>query len=290
MTAPTISIVTPSYNQGQFLEEAIQSVLSQDYPNLEYVVMDGGSTDASVDIIRKYESKLTYWRSAPDGGQYDAINQGFARTTGEIMAWLNSDDAYLPWTLSVVGNVFSALPEVGWITTLYPLQWDRRGRAVECGRRDGYSRHAFFRGRYVPLFSQCPEGCIQQESTFWRRSLWEQTGARVDASLRLAGDFELWARFFRCVELYGVNTPLGGFRIHPAQKTAQHLEAYSREAERVLREFRGRFDRPIESIAVRLSRQINWPRSLRRAAAKCRLCEERNVCVNQNGRWYIQTL
>ena len=103
---PRISIVTPSCNQGRFLEETIRSVLLQGYPNLEYVIIDGGSSDGSVDIIRKYESQLAYWDSRPDSGMYYAINEGFAHSTGDIMAWLNSDDMYTPWSLRVVGEIF----------------------------------------------------------------------------------------------------------------------------------------------------------------------------------------
>src|SRR5215469_5586779 len=95
---PKISIVTPSFNQAEFLEETIRSVLDQNYPNLEYVVVDGGSTDGSVDIIKKYAHRLAWWVSEPDDGQYAAINKGFKHSSGEIMAWINSDDKYLPWT------------------------------------------------------------------------------------------------------------------------------------------------------------------------------------------------
>src|SRR5215212_7784658 len=115
---PRISIVTPSFNQGRFLRETMQSVLGQGYPNLEYVVIDGGSTDESVDIIRGHEQQLAAWVSEKDAGQYDAINKGFARTSGEVMAWLNSDDKYTPWALPVVGEIFAQLPEVKWLTTL----------------------------------------------------------------------------------------------------------------------------------------------------------------------------
>src|SRR6267154_2378048 len=97
---PRISIVTPSFNQGSYLEETIRSVLDQNYPNLEYVVVDGGSTDRSVEILQRYADRLAWWSSEPDGGQYAAINKGFKHTSGEIMAWINSDDKYLPWTFS----------------------------------------------------------------------------------------------------------------------------------------------------------------------------------------------
>src|SRR5258706_10000369 len=109
------------------------------------------------------------------------------------MARLNGDDKYLPWTFSVVAEVFAQFPEIEWVTTRWPLRWDKRGRAVRCAARAGYSRDGFFRGEYLPGDGR---PVIQQESTFWRRSLWELAGARIDTSFPLGGDFELWARFF----------------------------------------------------------------------------------------------
>ena len=109
MKYPKISIVTPSFNQAEFLEQTICSVLNQNYPNLEYIIIDGGSTDGSVEIIKKYADKFTYWVSEKDNGQYDAINKGFSHTTGDIMGWINSSDIYYPWTLSMIAEIFEKI-------------------------------------------------------------------------------------------------------------------------------------------------------------------------------------
>jgi glycosyltransferase involved in cell wall biosynthesis len=246
--ALSISIVTPSFNQAPYLEAAMTSVFSQRYPALEYVVMDGGSTDGSVEIIRRHAAQLAHWSSAPDGGHYAAVNAGFARTNGAIMGWLNSDDQYLPWTFSVVSEVFAQLPEVEWVTTRWPLRWDRRGRAVRCADRGGYAREAFFRGAYVPGDGR---PVIQQESTFWRRSLWERAGGRLDPDFALGGDFELWARFFKQAELCAIDTPLGGFRMHGAQRSAQQREQYDRDVQRALQLHGGRCPSPLTRLFSR---------------------------------------
>jgi glycosyltransferase involved in cell wall biosynthesis len=237
---PSISIVTPSYNQGRFLDACMRSILDQGYPGLEYVVVDGGSVDGSAEVIRGHEDRLAWWVIEPDEGQYDAINKGFAKTSGEVMAWLNSDDLYMPWSLAVVGEVFAAFPQVEWITTAYPLAFDERGRAVECRYVPAHHRDAFLRGHDMvgPAFNT---GYIQQESTFWRRSLWERAGGSMDTSYRLAADFELWARFFGEAELFTVHALLGGFRTHGEQKTAgSRLHDYGAEAVRALRRHGGR--------------------------------------------------
>ena len=257
--APRISVVTPSFNQGAFLEETLRSVLDPGYPNLEYIVMDGGSTDASANIIRKHASRITYWVSEKDQGQYGAINKGFARSTGEIMAWLNSDDKYLPWTLSIAGEIFASRPEVEWISSCYPLFWDEAGRAVSCGYFDGFHRAAFFRGEYMSDMPWPTRSWIMQEATFWRRSLWERAGGRLDPNVEIAADFELWARFYGHAELYGVGVPLAGFRHHHTQKTAGQIETYRREAEDILRRHGGKPPSPLRSWWLRKRfRLLTW--------------------------------
>jgi len=233
---PKITVVTPSYNQGRFLEETIVSILDQKYPNLEYIIIDGGSQDNSVEVIRKYEKHLAYWVSEKDGGQYDAINKGFSRATGEVMAWLNSDDKYFPWTLHVVGELFGRFAPVEWATTLYPLCLDENGHAATCRHVDGFTRFGFMSGENLPGGDWYSREYIQQEGTFWRKSLWERSGGKVNSDLKLAGDFELWARFFSKggAELHGVAVPLGGFRFQQNQKTSQQMDLYLREAHEAL--------------------------------------------------------
>jgi GT2 family glycosyltransferase len=233
--ALTFSIVTPSFNQARFLEVALRSVLDQKIERLEYVVMDGGSTDGSAEIIQRHASRLAHWQSERDAGQYDAITRGFARTKGDILGWLNSDDIYCPWAFAVVEEIFEALPEVQWLTTTTQIRWDAEGRAVRTLRVPGYNRDGFRRGEYLPAPGQFALGWIQQESTFWRRSLWEKAGGQIGAGYPLAGDFELWARFYQHAELYAVETPLGGFRFHGDQKTGSGREVYIAEAERAFR-------------------------------------------------------
>ena len=203
---PRIALVTPVFNSGKYVEATIRSVLAQGYPNLDYFIVDGGSTDGTLDVIRKYEDQISGWISEPDRGMYDAINKGFARTSGEVMGWISATDMLQPGGLAVVGSVFRDLPQVEWITGRRTA-YDEEGKTVRVDPVMHWSRLQFLLGG--------SSRHIQQESTYWRRSLWEKAGAHVDASRRSAGDFELWVRFFRHAPLYSVNALIGGFREHP---------------------------------------------------------------------------
>ncbi|WP_445241047.1 glycosyltransferase [Microcoleus vaginatus] len=228
---PKISIVTPSFNQGEYLEECIDSVLSQGYPNLEYVIMDGGSTDGSVEIIKKYEKHLNYWQSQPDGGQYAGINQGFAKTNGEIMAWINSDDKYHPDAFLKVAAAFNKYPQMEWLMGR-PNAWD------------GLNGNAQFIAEYEPqwsrefLLGKTWKSCgqwIQQESTFWKRCLWNKAGGQLQLDPPMVtADFELWVRFSRHAQLYFIDTLLGGARWHEKQRSRVFWERCMEEIDEVL--------------------------------------------------------
>jgi hypothetical protein len=202
-------------------------VLSQDYPNLEYIVMDGGSTDNSKEVIEKYAKDLSYWQSKPDKGQYFAIEDGFNRGTGEIMAWLNSDDKYHPGALWRVADVFTACKYVHWITGR-PTAWSSSGQMLWVSKDlPVWTLESLQREQGRELFPQ-------QESTFWRGSLWKEAGAYLATDLKLAADFELWIRFFRFAQLYTVDALLGGYREHGDQKGHTQKKEYIDEVHAVV--------------------------------------------------------
>ncbi|PXY44077.1 glycosyltransferase family 2 protein [Flavobacterium hydrophilum] len=220
MNYPKISIVTPNFNGGQYLEETIKSVLSQNYPDLEYIIIDGGSTDNSVDIIKKYESQLTYWVSEPDKGLYEAIQKGFDKSTGQIMAWINSDDVYHPKAFFTVAEIFN-LEGVNWLQGV-PSTLDEMGRTIAVGKVKRWSKLNYYLGSFH---------WIQQESVFWRRSLWDMSGSKLDTEMKYASDLELWIRFFRHEKLFVTNALLAGFRIRSKnQLSLDYKEAYFEEA------------------------------------------------------------
>jgi glycosyltransferase involved in cell wall biosynthesis len=221
---PKISLVTPVFNSAKYVEATIHSILAQNYPNLEYFIIDGGSTDGTIDIIRKYESRISGWISEPDKGMYDAINKGFTRTSGEIMGWISATDKLHPGGLAVVGTVFSKFAGVEWITGRRTV-FNEEGELTRVDPVMRWSRYSFLLG--------ASQRHIQQESTYWRRSLWERAGNRVDASRRSAGDFELWVRFFRHARLYTVDALIGGFRVHADSDSLANLHRFNNLCDKI---------------------------------------------------------
>lgn len=238
---PKISIVTPNYNRGEFLESTILSVLSQGYPNLEYIIIDDGSTDNSVEIIKKYENRIAFWRTRPNRGQTYSINEGFSHATGEIMAWLNSDDMYLPWTFSFVAEIFSSHWDVNWLVG-NSSWWDVYDRlAVSAPVYKNI--YDYLLGRYK---------WIQQESVFWRRALWEKAGARLNEHYKYAMDCELWCRFFLLDQLWHADCILGGFRYHGSNRSHLYEKIFTKEISTAISELQercpGKVQKNLDSI------------------------------------------
>jgi glycosyltransferase involved in cell wall biosynthesis len=216
--------VTAVYNGENYLEATIRSILAQGYPNLEYIIVNDGSTDGTVDIIRKYEAHLAKWIDQSNQGLYAALNAGFSRTTGEILGWLNSSDMLQTHGLFVVGNVFSSFAEVEWITGR-PTLIGEEGWPCVAKELRRWSRYRFLAGANQH---------IQQESTFWRRSLWERAGGGLSTEFRAEGDFELWVRFFRYAKLYTVDALIGGWRNHTDSLSHSSMKRYDGNCDAII--------------------------------------------------------
>jgi glycosyltransferase involved in cell wall biosynthesis len=202
-----VTIVTPSFNQAQFLEATILSVLNQDYPTIEYFVMDGGSTDGSLEIIKKYTHRLAGWVSEKDQGQTDAINKGFARAHGEILAWLNSDDTYEPGAVSKAVEYFHDHPEVGLVY----------------GESNFINEQGQIIGRFPAAqtnYQRLKRGYVHipQQSAFFRANLWHQVGP-LDSSFYFAMDYDLWVRLARIAPIQHIPQVWANFRLHSTGKS-----------------------------------------------------------------------
>ncbi len=205
--SPLVTIVTPSFNQARFLEATIESVLSQGYPSLEYIIVDGGSTDGSLEIIKRYESRLAWWTSEKDRGQTDAINKGLAHAKGSILAWLNSDDTYLPGAVAAAAAYLGANPGIG-------LVYGDANYINEAGRVVGrfpaaQTDQRKLRQGYVH---------IPQQAAFFRADLWRSVGP-LDPSYYFAMDYDLWVRISKKAEVKYLHQAWANFRLHEAGKT-----------------------------------------------------------------------
>lgn len=216
-----VSIVTPSFNQASYLEQTIRSVLDQDYADIEYLVIDGGSTDGSVDIIKKYASRIAYWVSEKDSGQGDAINKGMARSKGDIVAWLNSDDYYLPGAVTAAVKALEQNPEV---VLVYAdmLAVDENGQTFNT-----------LRYRQLTLEDLLSFQIIGQPAVFMRRDAFERGGG-LDISYHLLLDHHLWIRIACLGKIFHVTQTWAAARYHPAAKNRAQAAAFGREAFRVL--------------------------------------------------------
>ena len=222
---PKVSIVMPSFNQARFLEDSIKSVLAQDYPHIEFILVDGGSKDNSLEIIRRYQEHFAWWVSEKDKGHADGLNKGFAHATGQILAWLNSDDTYFPGAISEAAAFLVEHPEVGMVYSDCDLI-DDEGRNIGkfASRQTDY--HRLLRGSVH----------IPQATTFFRADLWRQVGP-LDLSLFFSFDYDLWVRLAKVSELRYVPRRWASFRMHERGKSVVNddqcypdmLRVYQRE-------------------------------------------------------------
>jgi glycosyltransferase involved in cell wall biosynthesis len=220
--SPRVTIVTPSYNQAEFLEETLRSVLLQNYPNLEYIVIDGGSTDGSTDIIRRYERHLAYWTSEKDAGAADAISKGFQRASGSILAYLNSDDPYMPGALHAVVRAFQEQPQCD--VVFGNTYWtDPQGNILAERRQTPFWPASYLYGG----------SDLQQPSTFWKREVFVRAGG-MNPDYLTAFDTDLFFRLIACkAQFRHLRQFLSSFRIHPESKSSTLIERRTLELERI---------------------------------------------------------
>lgn len=210
-----------------WVQETVQSVLSQQYPELEYIVVDGLSTDGTREYLESQRRHFAWYTSEPDDGQYAAIVKGMQRASGDILGWINGDDVLMPWTLRVVARIFREFPEVEWITGI-PAYLNAASECflvapVAASYPRSYIANGWFREGVL--------GYLMQENMFWRRSLWERSGG-LDLHWRWAGDFDLWVRFAQHAELTAVATPLAAFRVRGQDNRSRQGTAYRDEVDR----------------------------------------------------------
>jgi glycosyltransferase involved in cell wall biosynthesis len=274
---PLVSIVTPSFNQGRFLEATIQSVLAQDYPRVEYLVIDGGSTDDSVAVIRQYVDRLAYWHSQPDRGQAHAVNQGLGRATGDILGWLNSDDLLAPGTVQKAVRVFQSQPEID-------VVYGRLARIDDAGRpvptpvlpKDRVEFGLNF------VIGEC---IVNQPGAFWRRRIMERVGL-LDERLNYSLDYEYWIRMALAGATFKRLDPVvASFRLSQGSKTVGQTAAHAVEQLRTLDEILELPDlaQRLSLTAGQLERQARRARSriaLRAAFGYAKLGDWR-----MTGRW-----
>lgn len=238
---PKISIITPSFNQGAFVEQTIKSVLNQSYQNIEYIVIDGGSSDGTPEVIQRYADRLAYWVSEKDNGQTDALNKGFRRASGDVVAYLNSDDLYEPEALCRVAQEFRQNRDCRWMAgdcVFFNADGEQLMRPTIPETRWPWLRH----------------WVISQPSVFWRRSLFDEYGF-FDERLHFCMDYEYWLRLRwggeRCMPCSSV---LSRFRLHESSKTVASPQGFGPEAAAIRKRYRKRLSRAETNELLRMER------------------------------------
>lgn len=226
---PKISVITPSYNQGVFIERTIQSIINQKYPNLEYIIVDGGSKDGTLSVIKRYENKISKWISEPDRGQTDAINKGLKLATGEIVCWINSDDILLPDSLHHVGMFFMNHPHISYYN----------GVSIEIDDNDNILKTKNL--LFTPFFFK--RGCFNcaQQGMFWKRDIIDKIGY-LNVDFQACMDVEYQARICEAgYDMFFENHPLGAIRIYATTKTASGGVIWKNDELRMKRLYGGRY-------------------------------------------------
>ena len=228
---PLISIITPSYNQVEFIEDTILSVIGQNYPNFEYIIIDGGSSDGSVEIIKEYAHRLAYWISEKDSGQSSAINKGFRRAAGKIICWINSDDILLPGALSAVGHYFSKNPDVMFVNG-NTMRIDAQSKIL-------FNNHILKQNKW---FAKHGIFNIAQQSMFWRRELFDSIGY-LDESMHCMMDLEFLIRIFESnVRIGQIDRTLAAIRIHGKTKTCLATDYWTQDKIKIRTLYCGNYD------------------------------------------------
>ena len=285
---PRITIVTPALGDEQYLEATVRTIVHQDYPNLEYIVIEDGASAARREILEKYKSQLC-WQICPPGTELcAALNMAFRKSRGEILGWLEPGDMLHTNGAAVIGSVFANFPNIEWITGR-PFNFSPTGLPAGLKHLERWTRLRFLAGgnKY-----------IHRDTTFWKRSLWDRAGGALSTEYGLAGEFELFLRFFRHARLYSVNALIGGYRTHPGthSATGSH-ERYNRMcdeiADRELASVRGayaaKFFRRLTKIIAHIPRVRRWwHRYALQSIYRCPGPDWPPRIVERGGKWYLE--
>jgi len=228
-----ISIVLPCYNMELYIEETLKSIVRQEYPNLELIIIDGGSNDNTLNIIDKYKSHVCKLISESDSGQYDAIMKGFSFATGDVFCWLNADDIFFSWTLSVINTIFKQKQDLKWLIGI-PTYLNEDGSLKKMYNNASAKPVKALRNGW---FKKGGYGHLQQESMFWRKELWQQSKG-LNLNYKMAADYELWIKFSQYSELWTLNLSLSAFRIRSTGRSKLYESVYEKEVREISKNLR----------------------------------------------------